>query len=40
MLTAGVYPREKYLCKKLGLKEGGGNLLERGIFGQLMVIAG
>ena len=28
----GVYTRKKYLCKNSGIKEGGGRLLEGGIF--------
>ena len=28
----GVYMRKKYLCKKLGVKEGGGHLLQGGVF--------
>ena len=28
----GIYTREKYLCKNLGVKEGGGRLLEGGMF--------
>ena len=32
MLNTGVYTREKYLCKNLGVKEGGGHLLEGGVF--------
>ena len=28
----GIYTREKYLCKNLGVKEGGGRLLEGGVF--------
>ena len=31
-LLRGVYTRKKYLCKKLGVKEGGGHLLEGGVF--------
>ena len=28
----GVYTREKYQCKNLGVKEGGGRLIEGGVF--------
>ena len=28
----GVYKREKYLCKNLGVKEGRGRLLKGGVF--------
>ena len=28
----GVYTREKYLCKNLGVKEGEGRLLKGGVF--------
>ena len=31
-LLQRVYTRKKYLCKKLGVKEGGGHLLEGGVF--------
>ena len=31
-LTTGIYTREKYLCKKMGSKEGGRCLLGNGIF--------
>ena len=31
-LIQGVYTREKYLCKNLWVKEGGGRLLKGGVF--------
>ena len=33
----GVYTREKYLCKNLGVEEGGGHLLKGSIFRELTV---
>ena len=33
----GVYSRKIYLCKKSGVKEGGGHLFEGDIFRELMV---
>ena len=35
-LDTGVYTGEKYLCKNLEVKEGGGRLLEGGIFREIM----
>ena len=31
----GIYMREKYPCKNLGVKEGGGHLLEGGVFSSI-----